>query len=70
MGLCPGGGDLCTEGNASWVMVTWVPPPNIVTDRSGKKCFSQLLPSSASKALKPRGDVTRSPKQGYQWPHK
>ena len=20
-------------------------------------------------ALKPRGDVTRSPKQGYQWPH-
>ena len=21
-------------------------------------------------ALKPRGDVSRSPKQGYQWPHK
>ena len=21
-------------------------------------------------ALKPRGDVTRSPKPGYQWPHK
>ena len=21
-------------------------------------------------ALKPRDDVTRSPKQGYQWPHK
>ena len=21
-------------------------------------------------AFKPRGDVTRSPKQGYQWPHK
>ena len=21
-------------------------------------------------ALKPRGDVTRSPEQGYQWPHK
>ena len=20
--------------------------------------------------LKPRGDITRSPKQGYQWPHK
>ena len=20
-------------------------------------------------ALKPRGDITRSPKQGYQWPH-
>ena len=23
-----------------------------------------------SLALKPRGDVTRGPKQGYQWPHK
>ena len=21
-------------------------------------------------ALKPRGDIIRSPKQGYQWPHK
>ena len=21
-------------------------------------------------ALKPRADITRSPKQGYQWPHK
>ena len=20
-------------------------------------------------ALKPRGDVTRNPKEGYQWPH-
>ena len=25
--------------------------------------------SSANEALKPRGDVTRSPKEGYQWPH-
>ena len=25
---------------------------------------------AATLALKPRGDVTRSPKQGYQWPHK
>ena len=24
----------------------------------------------SSLALKPRADVTRSPKQGYQWPHK
>ena len=32
-------------------------------------------PQSSNKAeptlaFKPRGDVTRSPKQGYQWPHK
>ena len=26
--------------------------------------------SESTLALKPRADVTRSPKQGYQWPHK
>ena len=31
-------------------------------------CFKKLR--KATLALKPRGDVTRSPKQGYQWPHK
>ena len=36
---------------------------------------TRMPPSSPNKAepplaLKPRGDVTRSPKQGYQWPHK
>ena len=29
-----------------------------------------MPPLSSNKALKPRGDITRSPKQGYQWPHK
>ena len=27
-------------------------------------------PGLPTLALKPRGDITRSPKQGYQWPHK
>ena len=26
--------------------------------------------SESTLALKPRADITRSPKQGYQWPHK
>ena len=35
--------------------------------------ISCMPPQSSNKAepilaLKPRGDVTRSPKQGYQWP--
>ena len=35
----------------------------------------RMPPQSSNKAeptlvLKPRGDVTRSLKQGYQWPHK
>ena len=37
--------------------------------------ISRTPPHSSNKAeptlaLKPRGDVTRSPKQGYQWTHK
>ena len=36
-------------------LVTPTPPPSI---------------NKAALALKPRGDITRSPKQGYQWPHK
>ena len=40
-----------------------------------RECISCTLPPSANKVeptltLKPRGDITRSPKQGYQWPYK
>ena len=36
---------------------------------------SEVHPSEKARkrptlALKPRADITRSPKQGYQWPHK
>ena len=38
-----------------------------------RECITHtLLPSvnkAAHLALKPRGDITRSPKHGYQWPH-
>ena len=32
--------------------------------------FHQMRIRVPTLALKPRGDVTRCPKQGYQWPHK
>ena len=39
-----------------------------------RECVTHMLLPSLNKAaplaLKPRGDVTRSPKQGYQWSHK
>ena len=40
-----------------------------------RECISHTPPQSSSKAeptlaLKPRGDITRSSKQVYQWPHK
>ena len=39
------------------------------------ECVTHMPPPSVNKAeptlaLKPRGDVTRSPKQKYQWAHK
>ena len=39
------------------------------------ECTLHLPPQKSNKAeptlaLKPRGDVTRNPKQGYQWPQK
>ena len=33
-------------------------------------CLHQVRRILLTLALKPRGDITRSPKQGYQWPHK
>ena len=33
-------------------------------------CLHQARIRLPTLALKPRGNVTRSPKQGYQWPHK
>ena len=33
-------------------------------------CLHQVWIRLPTLALKPRGDITRTPKQGYQWPHK
>ena len=35
-----------------------------------RECGTHTSPQSTNKALKPKEDVTRSPKQGYQWPLK
>ena len=39
-----------------------------------RECISHIPLPSAKKlpslTLTPRGDITRSPKQGYQWPHR
>ena len=47
----------------------------VVPEVNLRECILRTPLPSANKAeptlaLKPRGDVTRSPKQGYQWPHK
>ena len=42
---------------------------NVLENYSCRKLCTSL-PSGNKAALKPREDVKRSPKQGYQWPHK
>ena len=42
------------------------PEVNLRTSAQARKCASQ----KSNLALKPSADVTRSPKQGNQWPHK
>ena len=42
------------------------PEVNLRTSGQARKRASE----KSTLTLKPRADVTRSPKQGYQWPHK
>ena len=41
------------------------PEVNLKNSVQARKCASE----KSTLALKPRADITRSPKQGYQWPH-
>ena len=40
------------------------------TRRESEDHTSEKAGKGSTLALKPRADVTRNPKQGYQWPHK
>ena len=43
---------------------------DLLSNHSDQICLCQVRIRLPTLALKPRGDVTRSPKQGYQWSHK
>ena len=49
-------------------------PAGVAPEVNLRKHVTRMPLLSASKAvhpgLKPRGDTARSPKQGFQWPHK
>ena len=47
-----------------------VAPEVNLRERIYHVCLCQVRIRLPTLALKPRGDVTRSPKQGYQWPQK
>ena len=64
----------CGEGD--WLLCwQYTPAKGVTPEVNLRERILHMPPSSANKAeptlaLKPRGDVTRIPKQGYQWPHK
>ena len=60
----------CGESNQ---LLCWLYTPAEVSHTrwiSGNIYPQSLNKAETTLALKPRGDVTRSPKQGYQWPQK
>ena len=62
------------EENGSAAMLTTRRSAGVTLDMNLIDCVTHIPPPNANKAahsgLKPREDVTRSPKQGNQWPHK
>ena len=49
---------------------TGVAPEVNLRERISRTPLQSLNKAEPTLALKPRGDITRSPKQGYQWPQK
>ena len=47
-----------------------VAPEVNLRERISHTPLQSLNKAEPTLALKPRGDITRSPKQGYQWPQK
>ena len=58
-----------------WIQMAWPPRGQQVSHQRliwGSRCMKAMKhPNRGSiLALKPRGDITRSPQQGYEWPDK
>ena len=71
----PTSAETCMWGRRLAAMLALYTGKGVSPEMNLRECISCMPPHSSNKpeptlALKPRGDVTRSPKQGYQWPHK
>ena len=68
--------EICMWGRQLAVMLALYTSKGVAPEVNLREHISRTWPPpSANKAeptlaLQPRGDFTRSPKQGYQWPHK
>ena len=63
-----------TCGEGDWLLCwQYTPAKGVAPEVNLRECILRMPPPSANKAeptlaLNPRGDITRSPKQGFQWP--
>ena len=67
--------ETCMWGRQLAAMLALYIGKGVAPEVNLRECILRTPPPSVNKAeptlaLKPRGDVTRSPKQGYQWIHK
>ena len=58
------------DENSSAAMLATKKSAGVALKVNLRKHTSRMPLGSVNKALKTRGDITRSPKLGYQWPHK
>ena len=71
----PTSAETCTWGKRLAAMLAIYTSRGVVPEVNLRECISRMPLQSSNKAeatlvLKPREDVTRSLKQGYQWPQK
>ena len=58
------------EDNGSAAMLATKRSVGVTSEMNLQNCVTHMPLPKANKAAHARGDVTRSPKQEYQWPHK
>ena len=71
----PTSAETCMWGKQMAAMLAVYTGSGVAPEVNLKERISRTPPQGSNKAeptlaLKPRGDVNRSPKQGYQWPQK
>ena len=74
-GSNPTSAETCIWGKQLAAMLAIYTGRGVTPEVNLREHISHMPQQSSNKAaptlaLKPRGDVTRSPKQGYQWPQK
>ena len=57
------------DQKGSAAMLTFIQSAGVTSEVNLSITQGESMQKGSTLALKPRADITRSPKQGYQWPH-